>query len=162
MKKNLFIASCISFLCLMLVSCSSDDEPMLCEDSNEPIDDVKIIPEAPEYEEGDTVPLGFDIGFNMTASKPSDESEDEDTTRGCRAPSKPISCHISESTGVVIPGVDKSDIISFEVYNENGICLASLTEESEFISFLFSLSEPVEIRIITDQYIYHGYISLSL
>jgi len=79
---------------------------------------------------------------------------------GQRAPARPIQCYISESTGIDIPAVDKSDITSFEVYSENGICLASLAEESEFISFLFSLSEPVEIRIITDQYIYHGYTSM--
>jgi len=129
----------------MLVSCS-EDEPIPGGEPGESINRV---------ESGS---LGPDVGFNMTVSKPSDENEDEDTTRGCRAPSKPISCYISESTGLVIPGVDKSDIISFEVYNENGICLASLIEESEFISFLFSLSEPVEIRIITERYIYHGYI----
>jgi len=88
-----------------------------------------------------------------------DNTEEEDD-EGNRIPARPVQCYISESTGIDIPAVDKSDITSFEVYSENGICLASLTEESEFVSFLFSLSEPVEIRIITDLYIYHGYISM--
>ncbi len=102
----------------------------------------------------------FAVYLYKQSNNNTDNDDDDHDDEGRRVPSKPIQCYISESTGIDIPAVDKSDITSFELYSENGICLASLTEESEFVSFLFSLSEPVEIRIITDRYIYHGYISM--
>lgn len=78
-----------------------------------------------------------------------------------RLPARPINCTISTETGVSIPGVSTSEILSFEIYDESGeLCLASFNDEMEFVSFLFSLEGEYVIRFVTENKSYTGYISL--
>jgi len=85
---------------------------------------------------------------------PYDPDIDEE---GHRAPARPFNCIISP-IGIDIPSIDKNDIISFEVYDQNGICIACFIDEQDFLSFLFSTSGAVEIIFRTDGYLLRGFI----
>lgn len=78
-----------------------------------------------------------------------------------KIPGRPISCTLSTETGVNIPGLETSEIISFDVYDLSGeLCLASFSNDMEFVTFLFSLEGDYTLRFMTDGRIYTGYISL--
>ena len=79
--------------------------------------------------------------------------------KGRRMPSKKLRAEISLS-GLYIPGIDNSDIISFEIYTSNGICMGVFSDEMEFIETLFSLSGEYEIRILTDYAVFAGGIEI--
>lgn len=79
---------------------------------------------------------------------------------GQRSPSCVNTCIINES-GLLIPGVDNSEILSYEVINEDGICLGEFYDEFEFVNFVFSFSQSIEIKIYTETYIYSGYIFIE-
>lgn len=71
----------------------------------------------------------------------------------------PLTGTISPS-GIYIPGVDNNDIISFEIYTSNGICMGIYGDEMDFIETLFSLSGEYEICIVTENITFVGYLSI--
>lgn len=77
---------------------------------------------------------------------------------GHRMPSRPIICYIDATTGIDIETIDSDEIYLFEAYIDD-ICIASFSEEMEFVAFLFSYSNEVEIYIYTDDYVYIGFLS---
>ena len=77
-----------------------------------------------------------------------------------RLPSRPIKCTISLTDGVIIPGVNTSDIISYQIYDVSGIFIGMFSESDDFVSFLFSQNGTFEVRFTTEDYIYIGYVSL--
>lgn len=78
---------------------------------------------------------------------------------GSRIPQRRLMGEISPM-GVNIQGVDKSEIISFELYAEDEMCVGIFLQEQEFLTFLYSLSGTFELRFITDGYVYIGLIDL--
>lgn len=88
------------------------------------------------------------------------EPEENPTNKGKRMPAVRLLCTISEETGVIIPGVEKDSILSFEAYDEDGCCLASFGDESSFVEFFFSeLNDAiVYVRFVTSECAYRGYI----
>lgn len=90
-----------------------------------------------------------------------EENPPKDNFNRHRLPGRPIMCSIDSETGVSIPGVDSSEIISFEIYDESGeLCFATFNNEQDFVSFLFSLEGNYVIRFVTDEKQYKGYVSL--
>ncbi len=89
-----------------------------------------------------------------------DENDIKNSEKGHRVPPRPIFCHISQSEGVEIADVNNSDIQSFEVYDENGEFINGFIEESEFVSFIFSYTGNLELRIQLSDCDFRGYISL--
>ena len=81
--------------------------------------------------------------------------------RGSRAPGYPIEATISLDGGVEIQGIDSADILSYEVCDEEGVCLASFADESDFTGFLFSSAGAYMVRFTTDDYIYIGYVEIE-
>lgn len=77
-----------------------------------------------------------------------------------RLPSRPIKCTISLTDGVIIPGVNTSNIISYQIYDVSGIFIGMFSESDDFVSFLFSQNGTFEVRFTTEDYIYIGYVSL--
>ena len=77
-----------------------------------------------------------------------------------RLPSRHIDCTISTTEGVIIPGVNSSDLLSYAIYDESGVCMVIFSEADDFVSFLFSQSGSFEIRFATEDYIYAGYVIL--
>ena len=80
---------------------------------------------------------------------------------GHRIPGCPIEAIISLDGGVEIQGIDSADILSYEVCDEEGVCLASFADESGFTSFLFSNAGGYLVRFLTDDYIYIGYVEIE-
>ena len=58
--------------------------------------------------------------------------------RGQRMPSIPVICHISTDNGVSIVGVTKAEIISFELYDSNDMCIGVFSDEEDFMEIFFS------------------------
>lgn len=79
---------------------------------------------------------------------------------GDRAPARPIFISISAEYGVSIPAVDKDDVLSYSIYDEDGMMLASFTDDIEFASTLLSSNGTLEIRIHLDDYTLCGWLEL--
>lgn len=75
---------------------------------------------------------------------------------GQRAPARPIYCNISKDNGVEISVLD-CEIISYEIWDlEGNYCIASFSEEAEFVEFVFSMTSNFTIKIITDDFYLFG------
>jgi len=81
----------------------------------------------------------------------------KDPERGHRMPSKRINCTIT-TNGIYFSSMNVEEIISFEVYDRHGVCIASFIDEQDFLSFLFSTSGAVKIIFRTDGYLLRGFI----
>jgi len=79
---------------------------------------------------------------------------------GDRAPARPIIISMSAEDGVSIPAVDKDDVLSYSIYDEDGMMLANFTDDMEFASVLLSSNGIMEIRIHLDGYYLCGWIEL--
>lgn len=79
---------------------------------------------------------------------------------GDRAPARPIIISISAEYGVSIPAVDKDNVLSYSIYDEDGMLLASFTDDMEFATALLSSNGTLEIRIHLDDYTLCGWIEL--
>jgi len=62
---------------------------------------------------------------------------------------------------VTIATIDKSEIQSFDVFDEYGTLIASFNDETSFVSFIFSLTGCYEVAFYTSDYIFRGWITLS-
>ncbi len=78
---------------------------------------------------------------------------------GRRLPSKPIMCIISPD-GILIDGIDNADILLYEAYDELGSALVSTSSEYEFVKFVLSSSETIEIHLYLQDYILCGYLEI--
>lgn len=76
-----------------------------------------------------------------------------------RTPPRPLICTIS-TNGINIQSVNTEEIIAYDIYDTEGGCIATFTNEQDFISFIYSLEGTVEIRVHTDGYVFHGYVQL--
>lgn len=57
--------------------------------------------------------------------------------------------------------VEPGDILSYEIWDTDGeICIASYTEESDFINALFSMEGEYQIHFSTEEYSYIGYTTI--
>ena len=90
-----------------------------------------------------------------------EEPENEIPTHpiGRRSKRIPLSGEIT-SSGVSIPGVEISDIISFEIYDPSGICLGIYSDEMDFVNALFSLSGEFEIVFVTENTTFAGIVEV--
>ena len=88
-------------------------------------------------------------------------NEKETPQRGNRAPGSLIGAIISLDGGVEIQGIDSADILSYDICDEEGVCLASFADESGFTSFLFSNAGAYMVRFTTDDYIYIGCVEIE-
>ena len=69
----------------------------------------------------------------------------EDPARGRRSWQMCQMCTIDSQNGVKIPGVDKNDIITYEVWESADVCVGIFYSESEFLTLLPSMSGNVRI-----------------
>ena len=90
-----------------------------------------------------------------------EEPENEIPTNpvGRRSKRIPLSGEIT-SSGVSIPGVETSNIISFEIYDASGICLGIYSDDMDFVNALFSLSGEYEIVLVTENTTFAGIIEI--
>lgn len=85
---------------------------------------------------------------------------DYNNKKGNRTPAYPITVFISVADGVQIPHVDKNEILSYSIYDEEETCLATFTNEADFVDFVFSTTGEVEIRIELADYYLCGWLQL--
>lgn len=79
--------------------------------------------------------------------------------KGSRKPAGLIVCTIS-AEGIQM-GVETGEIMSYEIWDADGdICVASFTEESDFINVLFSMEGEYQIHFSTEEYSYFGYVTI--
>lgn len=80
------------------------------------------------------------------------EPDDE----GHRAPSRYISATVTPD-GITLPEQYSGSILFYEVYTEEGDCLAEFSAEQDFIDYVFASDRDVlEIRLHLDGYILRG------
>ena len=79
---------------------------------------------------------------------------------GRRTAPRPIHITISSNNGVAIPNVDKSEVISYEIYDLNGNCIGAYIDDIDFTNHLFSITNMVQIRIILEKSALTGWIQI--
>ena len=72
-------------------------------------------------------------------------------TKGNRIPQAPLYCNISIENGVTVNRIDTEDILSFEIYDCNGILINLFDNQWDFISSLFSMNGEVIINLSTSE-----------
>ncbi len=79
-----------------------------------------------------------------------------------RTPGMTLHCTISQESGITISGSGIADeIVSYEVCDTIGSCVAIFNDEQSFIDFIFSgISGEFQIRFRTDSASYSGKIYL--
>ena len=79
-----------------------------------------------------------------------------------RTPGMALHCTISQESGITISGSGIADeIVSYEVCDTIGSCVAIFNDEQSFIDFIFSgISGEFQIRFRTDSASYSGKIYL--
>lgn len=100
----------------------------------------------------------------LEESSPTDSDPDDSDIRnkGHRMAPRPIFCVISENEGVTISTISVADINTFELYNPNGVCIGSFPDVDSFVTALFSSNvSTVELRFVTANHIYYGYLTLN-
>lgn len=80
---------------------------------------------------------------------------------GNRLPARRVMCTIGDD-GVRIDGyIAEDDILSYEVWDTSGeVCVASFTDERDFINGLKLLHGDYQVRFAVADYLFIGYITL--
>lgn len=72
----------------------------------------------------------------------------KDDDEGRRTAPRPIFVTISKTNGVSIIGVQKSDIISYQICDTDNNVIGTYINDKDFAKDLFLCNEPVKIKII--------------
>lgn len=79
-----------------------------------------------------TSPTYYTISLSQGTNPDSEKFKCEDPKKVHRLPTRPVECYISLTDGVVIPTVDISEIISYQIYDLSEICKSlSVTDKTE-------------------------------
>ena len=132
MKQLLTI---ISFVCLQLIIPGN----IYADDNNNLEDDYTVVLRCSENE----------------------PDKQDPNTKGNRIPQAPLYCNISIENGISINRIDTEDIISFEIYDCNGILINLFDNQWDFISTVFSMNGEVIIKLSTSESSYIGSIYLT-
>lgn len=81
--------------------------------------------------------------------------------KGNRIPQAPLYCNISIENGVSVNRIDTEDILSFEIYDCNGILINLFDNQWDFINTLFSMNGEVIIKLFTSESSYAGLLYLT-
>ena len=78
---------------------------------------------------------------------------------GHRTPPMPIPCTVSEAEGITA-AINEADILAYEIWDaEGGACVASYVEGADAATHLLSTPGEYQLRIVTSEYSYIGYVS---
>lgn len=96
-----------------------------------------------------------DIIVSLTKDlEPSPKEQDPSKHRSQRQTAQ---CLISRDS-LEIANYDATDIIFYEVYDQQGELLCAFSDEQEFISFIFSSDEAMEIRFVFSDFSLSGFL----
>lgn len=76
---------------------------------------------------------------------------------GRRSVSQPIVAVIS-SAGLQISEISKTEILSYDIYDEKGESIVTFLSETEFVEYILNLTETVEVNILLHNYLLYGFI----
>lgn len=76
---------------------------------------------------------------------------------GRRNVSQPIVAVIS-SAGLQIPEISKTEILSYDIYDEKGEAIVAFLSEAEFVEYILNLTETVEVNILLHDFFLYGFI----
>ncbi len=99
--------------------------------------------------------------FNLFKYYNSDEPiiREKPDTKGHRTPPMPIPCTVSEAEGITA-AINEADIIAYEIWDAEGsVCEASYVEGADAATHLLSTPGEYQLRIVTSEYSYIGYIT---
>ena len=101
-----------------------------------------------------------DDSIETVVNEDSDYYNHSNDGTGRRSAPRPIHITISSINGVTIPNVDKSEVISYEIYDLNGNCIGAYIDDIDFANHLFSSNSTLQIKIILDGHILVGWVKL--
>ena len=109
-----------------------------------------------------TLPMQKSPGNGNGNGNGGSEDDDDDPLKGKRTPSARVQCTI-DFDNLTVTGNFSSDLLAYEVWDEEGEkCIATFTDESGLVSFLYSADGGVyQLRFYSDSYMYIGYISFE-
>ena len=87
----------------------------------------------------------FPIESSSDIGVEEDEDDDDPFDKRRRSWQMCQMCTIDSHNGVKIPGVDKNDIITYEVWESAEVCVGIFYSEREFLTLLPSMSGNVRI-----------------
>ena len=103
--------------------------------------------------------VSYSINLFKTYNDVPDHSSSPQTTKGRRTPPMPIPCTVSEAEGITA-AIDEADIIAYEIWDAEGSgCVASYGEGTDAAAHLLSTPGEYQLRIVTSEYSYIGYIT---
>lgn len=70
-----------------------------------------------------------------------------------------LNCTINKS-GVIFNSTNDTKIEIFELWGDNDICIASFSDEQNFIDFIYKTTGHYKVKFITENHIYYGNIFL--
>lgn len=73
----------------------------------------------------------------------------------------PIPCQISVEEGILIPGIDVSEIVAFELLDADGDCIAAFSSEPDFLDALPLFHGEYRLRFVTNDFDLQGWIYLN-
>lgn len=97
--------------------------------------------------------------FAKPVATDEEPEHDDNTSTKHRLPSCPIPCTIDEN-GVTFQMDSEPEIINYDIYDAEGVLIASFGDEEAFIQTLFSLSGDYTVAFTTAEYVYTGYVSI--
>lgn len=105
--------------------------------------------------------FNYMVHFKINVQTQYDNPDKDWDPEGMRKPGKPIIGTIDSENGIQIPGLDKSQVVSYELYCE-GSCMGSWYDEAGFLLQLSEQEGIMEIRINMPEYYLSGYLTLPL
>lgn len=107
---------------------------------------------------------GGDYSYDFPIESGDEDGDDGDDVnppdKGRRSWQMGQICTINSQNGVRIPGVDKNDILTYEIWNSCEECVAVFCSEGDFLSFLPSVSGNVRIVFRLPSTYLYGYVTL--
>lgn len=83
----------------------------------------------------------------------------DELNNGHRLPIRPIICVIDEN-GVAFQMDSEPEIISYDIYDAEGVLIASSGDEEGFVQALFWLTGDYTVAFTTSDYVYTGFVRI--
>ena len=105
---------------------------------------------------------GYGVKYVTMSPAPyyTEKEHNEYEEKGHRTPPRDVQCTIDAAAGIQFVGMEKLEILTFEIYDLSGACVAVFGDEDSFLDFLFAQSGEYQIRLVTANWAYVGYIGV--
>lgn len=104
--------------------------------------------------------VSYDITLSYSYINYDEPDPKERPAHPDRLPSQRIGGIVSLAEGVCINGVDTGEITLFEIYDPEGMIVASFVDEHSFVDYLFTLEGEYQLRFLTSDMAFTGWIEL--